>query len=221
MLVSAMATPKLVLYFDMHSPFAYLVFHVTRTSPVFQGCNVKYVPILLVALIQELGAQPPWGIKNKAEWIQLDRLRWARQFGIPMSESWPEQFPMTSTLRVQRAICACSVVCPEKLADVIGALYEAFWVEGKAVQLPAHFEPVLERVLGPALGQTVTKLSGTQEVKDKLRGNTADALGNGACGLPWITATNSIGETESFWGFDHLGQLIRFLGLSKLQSAHL
>lgn len=63
--------------------------------------------------------------------------------------------------------------------------------------------------------------STTQTAKSLLRKNTAEAVARGACGLPWITATNHSGNTESFWGFDHLGQVIQFLGLEKLQSAHL
>lgn len=33
------------------------------------------------------------------------------------------------------------------------------------------------------------------------------------CGL--ATVTNSKGEKEGFWGFDHLGQVVEFLGLEK------
>lgn len=37
---------------------------------------------------------------DKTEWIQSDRLRWAREFGIPMSEKWPDKYPGTVTLQV-------------------------------------------------------------------------------------------------------------------------
>ena len=49
----------------------------------------------------------------------------------------------------------------------------------------------------------------------------ANAISDGACGLTWIAATNTKGDKESFWGFAHLGQVVRHLGLPKLQSAHL
>lgn len=56
---------------------------------------------------------------------------------------------------------------------------------------------------------------------------------DGAFGLPWfvgesylaslypqarltvVTATNTQGQTEGFWGFDHLGQVIEHLGLER------
>ena len=51
--------------------------------------------------------------------------------------------------------------------------------------------------------------------------NTEDAVLSGACGLPWMAATNASGDTKCFWGFDHLGQIMTFLAVGKLQSAHL
>ena len=37
---------------------------------------------------------------DRAKWIQADRLRWARQFDVPMAEEWPDRFPDISTLSV-------------------------------------------------------------------------------------------------------------------------
>ena len=45
--------------------------------------------------------------------------------------------------------------------------------------------------------------------------NTDRALEEGAFGLPWFVATNAKGETEGFWGFDHLGLVIEHLGLER------
>lgn len=35
----------------------------------------------------------------------------------------------------------------------------------------------------------------------------------GAFGLPWFQCRNAEGTEEGFWGFDHLGQVVGFLGL--------
>jgi len=45
--------------------------------------------------------------------------------------------------------------------------------------------------------------------------NTNKAIEQGAFGLPWFVATNAQGQTEKFWGFDHLGQVIEHLGLER------
>jgi 2-hydroxychromene-2-carboxylate isomerase len=59
------------------------------------------------------------------------------------------------------------------------------------------------------------------EARALLRQNTEQAMAAGACGLPWFTAYNAQGERDDFWGFDHLGQVITFLGLEKLPLPHL
>lgn len=45
--------------------------------------------------------------------------------------------------------------------------------------------------------------------------NTDKAFESGAFGLPWMVCTSATGETEGFWGVDHLGQVIQFLGLDR------
>jgi 2-hydroxychromene-2-carboxylate isomerase len=47
---------------------------------------------------------PPIQIINKGKWINTDRLRWARLFGIPMQENTPADFPpRTLTVRTRFA----------------------------------------------------------------------------------------------------------------------
>lgn len=49
-----------------------------------------------------------------------------------------------------------------------------------------------------------------------MKENTDYALSEDAFGLPWFLATNEKGETEKYWGFDHLGQVIEHLGLKRM-----
>jgi 2-hydroxychromene-2-carboxylate isomerase len=54
-----------------------------------------------------------------------------------------------------------------------------------------------------------------KEGKELLNKNSDAAFKDGAFGLPWFVATNSKGETEKYWGVDHLGQVANHLGLEK------
>jgi 2-hydroxychromene-2-carboxylate isomerase len=54
-----------------------------------------------------------------------------------------------------------------------------------------------------------------KEGKELLAKNTDKVLADGAFGLPWFVATNSKGETEAFWGVDHLAQVTEHLSLEK------
>jgi 2-hydroxychromene-2-carboxylate isomerase len=48
--------------------------------------------------------------------------------------------------------------------------------------------------------------------------NTKAALAEGAFGLPWFVARNNQGNSQSFWGFDHLAQVMDHLGLEVTDS---
>ncbi len=101
---------------------------------------------------------------------------WARKFNIPMAEKYPEGFPTTTAKvcpflvktvssdpwsQVQRALCAVTLLCPDRLSDALAALYDAFWVQGKAIHTSDVFQPVLERALGADLAREITQLVGT------------------------------------------------------------
>lgn len=53
------------------------------------------------------------------------------------------------------------------------------------------------------------------DMKAILTSNTDRAFKEGAFGIPWFECTNAAGETEGFWGIDHLGQVVDFLGLDR------
>lgn len=210
-----MAAPRLTLYLDIVSPFAYIAYYITRHSPTFAKCNVTYVPIFLGGLMKACDNTPPIRVKNKDKWINIERLRWARRFSVPMVERTPEGFPPL-TLGVQRALCAISLRSPTKLTDAVDALYRSFWVDSNtAIGNPEGFMPVLEKVLGKEGADEVLKASTSDEVKTLLTSNTDKAMASGAFGLPWFECTNSKGETEGFWGVDHMGLVAEFLGLDR------
>ncbi|KAI9877500.1 MAG: hypothetical protein M1830_003761 [Pleopsidium flavum] len=183
-------------------------------SPVFKQCDVSYVPIFLGGVMKACGNTPPIQIKNKDKWINIERLRWARQFNVPMTEEMPEGFP-PSTLGIQRVLCALVLMAPDKILETLSALYQAFWVDRKAIQKPAHLLPVLERVLGEKMAKEVMERSNSAEAKKLLSANSEKALEEGAFGLPWFVATNADGKKECFWGFDHIGQVVAHLGLER------
>ncbi len=154
-----------------------------------------------------------------------------------MMAGTPQPFPQP-TLNTQRALCAIEMSHPDKLGDCFAALYQKFWVEGKTIGKPEVFGPVLIQVLGEKDGKAILEKVGSPEVKKRLTDNSDWAFDEGAFGLPWFVATNSkgesspilfliletvreiltalcIGEKESFWGVDHIGQVVEHLGLPR------
>jgi len=266
-----MARPKITLYVDTVSPFAYQAYYLLRHDPIFKKCDITYVPIFLGGLMQKCGNTPPIRIKNKDKWINTERLRWASHFSIPITDSLPPNFPPL-TLPIMRALCAIpsssspsppsssSSPQPEPepepspgaehetpqqqatLTLALDALYKAYWVD----RLPTFEPDTLGQVLqslssatdngggggggggnssggggggGGNSGLTEATINhmlagaSTQPAKQRLMHNTDRAFADGAFGLPWMTCTDAAGRTEGFFGVDHLGQVVRFLGL--------
>jgi 2-hydroxychromene-2-carboxylate isomerase len=120
-----------------------------------------------------------------------------------------------STLQVERVLAALQLSSsPEHLTMAIDAIYRCFWVDGNAdVGRVETFGPVLEKALGREVARRAIEESGGAEAKKRLAENTDRAFESGAFGIPWFECVNDKGEQEGFWGFDHLGQVVRFLGL--------
>ncbi|ERF71667.1 hypothetical protein EPUS_00656 [Endocarpon pusillum Z07020] len=209
-----MATPKITLYLDVVSPFGYLAYYVLRHSPIFRPCEIEYVPVFLGGLMKACNNRPPLEIKNKNKWIGKERLRWASLFNIPITRTMPPNFPPL-TLQVQRVLTALQLSSPSSLPTALDALYHCFWVEGTPdINNPSTFGPVLEKALGKELAVKVMEDGKEDNAKNKLKENTDRAFEGGAFGMPWFECVNRKGETEGFWGFDHLGQVVSFLELN-------
>lgn len=99
---------------------------------------------------------------------------------------------------------ACSLLIaahhPTHLQSSIAACYDAFWVQGKAIQDPAILTAALASALGQSQAQELMKEVGSQEARNLLSENTDEALREGAFGLPWIVG--GLLCAQSFLGLD-------------------
>ncbi|KAF1943457.1 HCCA isomerase/glutathione S-transferase kappa [Clathrospora elynae] len=210
-----MPQPKITLYVDIVSPFAYFAFYLLKNSPVFKGCEITHVPILLGGLMNSCGNTAPLNIKNKDKWINEERKRWSKHFNIPVSQAPPPGFPV-NTLPIQRTLTSLSLSHPQSVESAIGLFYENFWVQWNDPTKPENLQAIVRTIVGSdAEAKKVLERTKTDEVKKTLTGNTDQAFKDGAFGLPWFVATNTKGATESFWGVDHMGQLCDHLSLER------
>ncbi|CAG8902724.1 unnamed protein product [Penicillium egyptiacum] len=208
-----MNAPNITFYFDIGSPFACIAFHALRTSPVFAECHIDYVPVSLRDLFQLCKNTPPLAVKNKAHWINRERIYWARRFQVPMSEALPQAFP-ASTSEVQLALCLLATQHPDSLLPVVGKIYCMFWEDGNSnVLTQPGFSAILEGELGAENARRILDESKGTDAKAILDESTQDAIDSGAFGLPWFDCIDAHGVKESFWGIDHLGRLVDFLQL--------
>ncbi|KAF2266374.1 thioredoxin-like protein [Lojkania enalia] len=210
-----MSKPRITLYIDILSPFAYYGFYALQNFTIFKQCNVTYVPIYLRDLVVQCGGKTPLSIKNKDKWIRSERLRWSRHLNIPTSPNLPPGFP-TNTFSIQCTLTALSLSHPQSLIPAISLFYHNYWVKYNEPEKPENLLAIVKTVLGcEKEARKATKSADSEEAKEKLKANTEKAFADGAFGLPWFVATNLKGETEGFWGVDHLGQLCDHLGLER------
>ncbi|KAF2795632.1 thioredoxin-like protein [Melanomma pulvis-pyrius CBS 109.77] len=210
-----MSKPKITLYIDIVSPFAYFGFYALQNFPVFQQCEITYIPIFLGGLMKACGNTPPIQVKNKDKWINLERKRWATLLSIPVSDNAPPNFPI-NTLPIQRVLASLSLSHPHYLPKAISLFYQNFWVQYSEPTKPENLLAIVKEVVGDEEeARRVLERSTGEQAKKALVGYTDTAFAEGAFGLPWFVATNSRGETESYWGIDHMGQLCDHLGLER------
>nr|OQO22377.1 hypothetical protein B0A51_10577 [Rachicladosporium sp. CCFEE 5018] len=164
--------------------------------------------------MQACGNTPPIKIRNKDKWIGLERDRWATRFNIPIFAGVPEGFP-ANTLASGRTLALVEREHPSQLPAAYSALFKTYWVDGSPVQKPEVVASALATVFGKAEAEELVARTGEAEVKKLLNSNTELALQSGAFGLPWFECTNSEGVKKGFWGVDHFGQVVDFLGLEK------
>ncbi|CAG7917877.1 unnamed protein product [Penicillium olsonii] len=208
-----MMVPKITFYFDIGSPFSCIAFHVLTTSPVFSGCEIECVPVSLRGLFQLCQNTPPIAVKNKFQWINRERIYWARRFNVPMSEAIPEGFP-ASTADVQLVLCLVAREHPDMLVPMVQRLYREYWAEGNSNALTEGLPVILEQELGPQIAERILALAKNPDAKAALEENTQEAFGSGAFGLPWLHCAQG-GQTEGFWGIDHFGRVADFLHLDR------
>jgi 2-hydroxychromene-2-carboxylate isomerase len=175
---------RLVFYFDVISPFAYLAFE--RLPQVLEACSyeVLYRPVLFAGMLQHWGNVGPAEIEPKRVWT-FRHCQWlAAQHGITLNT--PTQHPF-NPLALQRLAVACG---PNR--RVVEALFHHVW-RGGGDPNDAQRLADLTSQLAPARDPN------SSEVKDELRAHTDAALAAGVFGVPTIEL-----EGRPFWGLDAL-----------------
>lgn len=107
------------------------------------------------------------------------------------------------------------------LTRALDAFYDAYWVRGRVITDGDVIADVLGAVLGGSSGakdeEAATRVleAAGGEGKRLLLRNTERAFAEGAFGLPWMVCESDGGAREGFWGCDHLGCVVDFLGLGR------
>ena len=179
-------------FFDVGSPTVYLA--ATQLSKIAgrHGATVLWRPVLLGGVFKATGNVSPATVPAKSRYMGDDLERFARRYEVPFL--FNPFFPV-NTLALMRGAVAYQQ--QGRLDQYIEAIFSAMWVTGKNMNEPTIVAEVLETI-GIGAQEFLVAIA-AQDVKDKLKSNTEEAVERGAFGAP----TFFVGD-EMFFGQDRL-----------------
>ena len=176
-------------YFDVVSPFAWLMWQRLRRDPL-PGLVIQPVPVLLAGLLDHHGQKGPAEIPAKR--VHTYRLvHWqARAAGLPLR--FPPAHPFNPLPALRLAVALGST------PEVVDALFAAIWADG-ALPTPEVLAGVAQRFDPRPLNQ----LLGNAEVKARLLANGEAARAAAVFGVPTLVLPNG----RLYFGNDSLDML--------------
>ena len=186
---------QLTFYFDVNSPYAYLAFDQLPRTLQGLGYQVRYQLVLFGGLLKHHGQLGPVEVIGKREWTYRQSLWLAKQQGLDLQ--LPAAHPFNPLPLLRLAIACDPSGQPNR--HVCEAVFKHVWCGGMDPTDPERLAELTQR-LQPA------RAPDAEEVKDKLRHNTEQAIADGVFGVPSIQA-----DAEMFWGLDALPMLREYL----------
>jgi 2-hydroxychromene-2-carboxylate isomerase len=182
----------LEFYYDYGSPYSYLADTQVEAIARRAGASLVRKPMLLGGIFKATGNASPMTVASKSRWSAFDMPMWAKHYGVPFNRN--PFFPI-NTLTLMRGAAAAQI---DGLFDRYHpAIYKAMWVDGRNLNDMAEVVSVLvEAGLDSAkLGSRIQE----QDVKDRLKATTDEAVARGVFGAP----TSFVGD-KMFFGNDRL-----------------
>jgi len=183
---------RIVFWFDVISPFAYLAFE--HLPQALEGCSyeVQYRPVLFAGLLGHWGQKGPAEIPPKRAWT-FRHIAWlSHTLRIPIDTPATHPFNPLPLLRLS---LACSDAGGTPNRHVVETLMRHVW-RGGADASDASRLRALADTLVPR------REPGGDPVKGELRTSTNDALARGVFGVPTFDLDGRL-----FWGIDALPML--------------
>jgi 2-hydroxychromene-2-carboxylate isomerase len=182
----------LEFYFDYGSPYSYLADTQVEAIAQRTGATLVRKPMLLGGVFKATGNHSPAELPQKSVWSGFDMPMWARHYGVPFQRN--PFFPV-NTLGLMRGAAAAQI---DGLFDRYHpAMFKAMWVDGRNLNDMKEVAAVLASA-GLDAARFGARLQ-DQDVKDRLKATTDEAVARGVFGAPTCFVDNMM-----FFGNDRL-----------------
>jgi 2-hydroxychromene-2-carboxylate isomerase len=182
----------LEFYFDYGSPYSYLADTQVEAIAKRAGATLARKPMLLGGVFKATGNHSPAEMPQKSKWSGFDMPMWARHYGVAFQRN--PFFPV-NTLALMRGAAAAQI--DGLFERYHPAIYKAMWVDGRNLNDVNEVASVLT-----AAGLDAAKFGARihdQDVKDRLKATTEEAVARGVFGAP-----TSFVDNMMFFGNDRL-----------------
>lgn len=179
-------------YFDVISPYAYLA--LPALDRMAKRRPVVMKPVVFGAILKHWGQLGPAEIAPKRVHIYRQCAFMAQQSGLAFRLPPQHPFPPLPILRLLTAL--------DGNPAAVRRAFHLVWGEGCDATAPE----TLDRVAAAADEPEAVARIGSEAIKTKLHANTAEAIANGAFGVPTLVI-----DGEVFWGVDAMPMAEAFL----------
>lgn len=189
-------------YFDLSSPWTRLAFH--NIQPIIEeaGAKIIWKPFLVGGVFNAVNQDVYAARENpdNRKFVHSFRVLkdWAKLAGVPMN--FPSVHHPVKSVHAMRLCCALEDD-QQALHKFATAAFNAYYADQRNLDDPAVLIAIANE-LGMD-GEALAARTQEQEVKDRLRANTEEAIARGAYGSPSIFVPYGAGE-RMYFGNDQL-----------------
>ena len=189
-------TKPIEFYFDFSSPYSYIGYKEIKKLEKRDSIKIKYMPVFLGGLHNSAGITPAAFIDIKSKYMVEDTKLVCKKKNIKFI--FNSYFPI-KTVNFMRGVVTADDDSFKKI--YIEKIYNSIWRDGLNMNDQTVINKVLKNMdLNPEI--FLSKVGG-DEIKNKLRKFTDDALKKGVFGAPTFVVNKKI-----FWGQDRLSYAI-------------
>jgi len=186
---------QLEFYFDYLSPYAYFAWNELDTFCQDHGLAPSIKPVVFGKLLDHWGQLGPAEILPKREALIRYSLYYASTNHLPLA--FPKNHPFNSLPALRASL---PMVSGSRQAELVSAIFSAGWGKGQDIGDPAIIIKIAERV--GIDRQAVAEAIVSENVKQALKDNTAEAIEKGVFGIPTMVYDDNL-----YWGNDQFAFL--------------
>ncbi|XP_056332249.1 glutathione S-transferase kappa 1-like isoform X2 [Danio aesculapii] len=201
------------LFYDISSPYSWLAFEVLCRYKNVWNMELKLKPAYLAGVIDGSGNQPPGLNTNKLMYMTSDLMLLSQYFGVPMYQtSKLSKKDSVIPMRFVTAVAEKDKDGGDLVEKVSRELWKRMWRTHQDIVQPASLTEVGIKAGFSAIEvEDILTLAKSQQIKDKLRSITNEALEYKCFGLPFIVCQVD-GKAKVFFGSDRFELMAYFLG---------